>query len=201
MMTKQFVKILVALLVLVQPVHAALISNTDITASTSLTEALFLGNTFSVDEIADGIFDDIASPFGGFVSRTTAGTIRLDLNNGPYDLTKFTLYNDVNLGTQGINAFRLDFFNDLDVLIGDFFGNGVSGLSNIGAPQDYAISAFGVSRVDLVVLSTHDANGIEIREVQFNGSSSSPVPEPSVIALLGLGLAGLGFTRRRKAQA
>ncbi|MCP4075293.1 MAG: PEP-CTERM sorting domain-containing protein [Gammaproteobacteria bacterium] len=192
-----YAKIILVFMVFSQQAHAALISNTDITASTSLVEASYSGNIFSVDEIADGIFKDIASPYGGFVSRVNSGTIRLDLNGGPYDLTSFTLYNDVNLGNQGIKDFRLEFFSDLDYLIGNFTGIGQNGFS-VSGPQDYAISALGVSRVDLVVLSSHDSFGIEIREVQFNGSSSNSVPEPSVIALFGLGLVGLGFARRRR---
>ena len=34
--------------------------------------------------------------------------------------------------------------------------------------------------------------------IQFNVGSVNPVPEPSIIALLGFGLAGFGFSRRNK---
>lgn len=36
-----------------------------------------------------------------------------------------------------------------------------------------------------------------IRGIYANFSTSSPIPEPTTLALLGLGLAGLGFARRR----
>jgi hypothetical protein len=34
--------------------------------------------------------------------------------------------------------------------------------------------------------------------VADNGSGGTPIPEPSTLALLGLGLAGLGFSRRKQ---
>lgn len=192
---RHFVLVLVSLIMTSQAAHAVLISNTDIDASTTLIDRPGLGT--SIDQIADGSFADRTSfPYYGFVSASTSGTIRLDFNNGPYDLTNFYLYNDVYVGAQGINEFRLDFYDSTDTLLGDFSGTAVPGQF---AVQDYAINALGVSRVDLVVLSSFTQ--IEIREVQFEASTNtiSPVPEPNMWSMFSLGvLLLLGTIARRK---
>jgi hypothetical protein len=190
---------IVTLFILIQPVQAALISNTDITASTDLVHRTdYPGSDWSVDKLADGITVDLPSPFAGFVSASQAGTVRLDFNSS-YDLTNFILFNDVNVGAQGIHNFRLDFFNSADTFLGDFSGEAFGG---IHSAQEYTISAFDVSRVDLVIIDSHLQ--IEVREVQFNGtltnsgSQNTSVPEPSTLAIFALGLIGLASRRFKK---
>ena len=41
-------------------------------------------------------------------------------------------------------------------------------------------------------------NGLESYTWSVASAESAPVPEPSIIALFGLGLVGLGFARRRR---
>jgi len=56
-------------------------------------------------------------------------------------------------------------------------------------PGNYFVSFFGLADLSAPQLGQY---GIEISQV------SSSVPEPNVVALMCLGLAGLGFTRRKK---
>ena len=148
-----------------------------------------------VAEIADGIIAD-GSPFNGFAGLTgRLGTIRLDLD-GEYDIDTFNLWNDINIVNEGVRSFRLDFF-DTD---GDALGStGTLAAISKFLPNTYAFTAFErVSRVDMVILTV--SGRVEIREVEFDGAVSAPIPEPGTTALMLLGLAGVaGIARRRKA--
>ncbi len=206
LMMRKFVVLLVALVVVFFATGGVagasmIISGSDIVASTELP-ALSVPpfGTFSIEQIADGITSDI-SPFNGFGSTSSSGTITLDLVSD-YNLESFLLWNDINVEEEGIKDFSLVFFDGADALIPLNFS------AEFSAPLGQLVEAefifdevvLGVSRVDLVVLNSHPyfGNRIEIREVAFTGTL---IPEPNTALLLGFGLLGLGVKRRQRLAA
>ena len=171
--------------------HFSLIRKQQITPRTELPPLTLpsFGN-FTIDQIADGITQDgfypfYPGPFNGFASREKTGTITLDLE-GDFDLNSFILWNDINILREGIKDFRLHFFNNTDTLI----TSSPSFAAPIGEidSKKYVFNdlIFGVSRVDLEVISSHDnsefgINRIEIREVEFTGRSALEVQPESFI--------------------
>lgn len=189
---------------------AATISGpTQITASTSIAPCgvSVCGNSVAdINEIADGITSDTGPNFNGFAGDEGAtGTIRLEFDQA-YDLTSFTLSNDINIRAEGVETFRLDFFDIASSLI--------SSTAVFNAPvgqfagQTYNFSeVLGVKVADLVILSVlpdccndqpTDLSRIEIREVQFEGTATTPVPLPAGLPLLAAGLGALALQRRRQ---
>jgi len=181
------------------PAHAALIQGpTYLQASTALPAcevSTCAGYGLNINEIADGSTAD----FNGWAGQTgLLGTIRIDLL-GSFDLSSFSLWNDVNVNNEGVRSFRLDFFDELDQALGSTAT--LSAISQVG-PQTYSLDAVGgVSRVDLQVLSV--SGRIEIREIAFNGEATGVqgVPEPSSLVLAGLGLVLAAARRTRARQA
>jgi len=195
----------ISLIVSVTATQAALISHTDITATTSLAQSNQPGYDFNINKIADGVTSD-AAPYNGFASSGahTSGIITLNLSQA-FDLTSFVLWNDINVVAEGITSFELSFYNGLGGLIS------TTGTYNVlsqgvlaGQTFNFASTVSGVSKVNLNVLSVNphiNVTGIEIREVSFHGSVSNPsVPDTgSTFALLSLGfLSIVGFRRLRK---
>ncbi len=166
---------------------ATLIPYTSITPTTSLVHL----SSWTLDKIADGVTNDYVFPDGGFVSTSTSGTVHLTFNQN-FNLTSFVLWNDVNIGDQGVRTFRLDFFNEVGMLLSSTSTlNAISILDQ----QIYAFSAVqNVKKVDFVILTS--AYQIEIREVSFNGVAS--VPEFSSLVLMALGILTLMFGNNKK---
>ena len=106
----------------------------------------------------------------------------------------FTLYNGWDCCGQAIDAFTLSFLDIIGDPIGAIFsGNGIS----VESAQIFSLGAtyMGVKSVELTVTSVHE-NELEFREVAFEGTRAS-IPEPTVLALVGLGLVGVGWRRRK----
>lgn len=142
----------------------------------------------NINQIADGD----TSNFNGWAGADgLVGTIKLDLL-GTFDLTSFSLWNDINVVREGVGDFVLHYYDAADQHLSDSarFTAPVSqfaaGVYNLGLVQN-------VSRVDLEVLSLLTGGvccRIEIREVAFNGQAATggSVPEPTPAALVSLGL-------------
>jgi hypothetical protein len=193
----------VALSIVVTPqAQAVTIGGSQITPSTTLPSVTIPGiNSFTIDKIADGITSD-AFPFNGFASTASTGTISLGFAND-FDLRSFLLWNDINVGQEGIKDFRLDFFNSTNAQISPGFSTTfVAPLGQL-APAEYVFNQVipGVRRVDLVVLSSQPftINRIEIREVAFTtGSIASTTSVPEPFTIVGTIIGGTAALRLRK---
>ena len=67
-----------------------------------------------------------------------------------------------------------------------------------------SLSGFsGIGATDFRVYIYTSTNGryMDFQNVQFNGLSGAPVPEPSTLAIFGLGSLGVAYRARRKAKA
>ena len=82
------------------------------------------------------------------------------------------------------------------VLVSAFNGAALVGSSLVTADTFLDFSSFGSITSLLFDDNNSTAAGIGFGDFLF---SAAAVPEPGTLALLGLGLAGLGFARRRKA--
>jgi len=136
----------------------------DIIPSTDLTVLIETGYAWGLTQINDGITEDI-SPYNGFISSQTEGKITLELID-EYDLSKFLLWNDVNVSEEGIRQFRLEFYNKSDTIISEsqtFTAN-----SQLNANEFvFDNIVIGVKKVNLVILTAN--HQIEIRELEFIG--------------------------------
>ena len=149
-------------------------------------------------EIADGD----SSNFNGFAGADNLlGTIDLDLL-GNFDLSSFSLWNDINVLHEGVGTFRLHFYDAADAFI-QTSATFTAPDGQFAAGVYSFASVANVSRVELEVLSLLTGGvccRIEIREVAFEGQTAA-IPEPETYALMlaGLGLVGAAARRRKRA--
>jgi hypothetical protein len=158
-----------------------------------------LGVTFG--ELFPGQFPEVANGLGigGTVVSGTNVLINNDNASLPADgpivifavpgslITALGYFN-----TSVDDTTRLSFFDSNDVLI----ENANSG-NGIPAPFLGIFNVVGATRVE--IQSTGNANNfISIDNLQIVTASITEVPEPGTLFLFSLGLAGLGFARRRR---
>lgn len=136
---------------------------------------------YTIDILADN-----ANPFTGDFR------ININLFNVTQDEYFQDAFNDYALGSSTLTAIQLTGTNPTikDWLLSDTYAT--TSLQGLGMPA--GTSAFRTSVANLPF------EGILVSEdiIGFDDKSSSPVPEPATILLMGTGLAGLIGARRKK---
>jgi hypothetical protein len=152
------------------------------------------GSTDFDTYIASGPTHAFITELNGWASqKNSTGYLEFDLGDA-YAISAFALW--TANGTPALNSFALSSALDIG------FTSGVSNLGSFNAvkslgAQTFAVSAIG-EFVRLQINSTYGSVNVNLGEVAFD---TTVLPEPAPLAVLCIGLSGIGLVRRSRGSA
>ena len=153
----------------------------------------FIGHTIEGQWLFSTITSDYASPFSAIVGAGVEFPTGSDgITGDSYDIeaTRITMTQaDGGFSSGAFNGVR---FSDILGTIDDIVGVTINVALTAYAGFDASRISFDANNIWFNVESL-GAPGVLVVDVAF-----ASVPEPGTLALLGLGLAGMGMTRRKK---
>ncbi|MFT6920103.1 MAG: hypothetical protein ACJA2G_002751 [Cognaticolwellia sp.] len=137
------------------------------------------------------------NPANFFASFDRNSSVDFDMGS-ILNLTRLVLWNYPFSNSAGIDGFSIYSSATEDFLVTSFLGafNALDdGNSSSNAAQVFDFSDTQSRYLRLIITSTYNEPRVGFSEIAFE---ASPVPEPSTLAILALGLIGLGARRFKK---